>query len=354
MAVLPSLTGLVCLAGLAWLIRLLRRAQADEEEVSSDQGRANGHGTLSADSLAMLINTDPVPHYIIDVRDAFIIAQSPAPALLKNGPGTFMCIAADDVRKLFLRRGSGDFARKFPQQRYPNKDDLLVFVSDDVEQSRKATDDAQALGFSCAVYLERGLASFRDNFQPALADVKYLSRHAVAVILGMVDSFTPVEATVIDLRRADELVVFGTIDKTKQLPVGELPRALKMEEGEFRDKYQFSKPRLDDVLVLSCRTNRRSSWGFQIFTEAGFTRVFVHRTGVYGWQFSSSVKKYESYEKGDEFPKAIPFEVERPDRNTGLRELAEAGLISRAKSEPSRPVLGASESGFDFRPAPSI
>lgn len=61
----------------------------------------------------------------------------------------------------------------------------------------------------------------------------------------------------------------------------------------------------------------------------------MHGTGSFGWEFSSNVKKYESYDKGDPFPKPIKFKVDRPDRNAGLRELSDAGLTSSLRQDVS-------------------
>lgn len=61
----------------------------------------------------------------------------------------------------------------------------------------------------------------------------------------------------------------------------------------------------------------------------------MHSTGCFGWEFSSHVKKYESYEKGDPFPKPTKFKVDKPDRNAGLRELSDAGLTTSSRQDIS-------------------
>lgn len=49
---------------------------------------------------------------------------------------------------MLYRRGSGEFSRRFPELRFPDKDDVLVFVSDKVEQSKQGVKEAQTLGFT--------------------------------------------------------------------------------------------------------------------------------------------------------------------------------------------------------------
>ena len=68
---------------------------------------------------------------------------------------------------------------------------------------------------SC-VYLEGGLAALRSQtIEPAT--LKYINRHAVAVLLGFTETPPPVPVHFIDVRRVDEHVVFGTIEGSRIL-----------------------------------------------------------------------------------------------------------------------------------------
>lgn len=118
--------------------------------------------------------------------------------------------------------------------------------------------------------------------------------------------------------------------------VNELPKALTMEPAAFQDRYQFSKPGVDDVVVTTCRTSKRAIWAAQLLIEAGYTKVFVHHTGSYGWRFSPSVKPYDSYDLGDEIPQPKSFSREIPDASAGLRELEDLGLLGMSKNDSAR------------------
>ena len=52
----------------------------------------------------------------------------------------------------------------------------------------------------------------------------------------------------------------------------ELPKALSMDADEFKSIYSFQKPDHDDLVVLSCRTNRRAKWAAALCSEAGWKR----------------------------------------------------------------------------------
>jgi len=242
---------------------------------------------------------------------------------------------------VFSRRASGEFNARFAPVPYPRKDDLIVCISDEVKDCRKAVQEMESLGYDCSVYLKGGLDSIaarpmsNTNFNRS-STVKHISRHAVALLLNLTDIPSPVDSTVLDLRRVDELVIFGSIQGTKHLTVNELPKALTLDAAAFQEKYQFPKPGREDVVVTSCRTNKRAIWAAHLLTEAGYSKVFVHHTGTYGWRFSPSVKPYDSYNQGEEIPPPKEFTKEYSDASSGLRELEDLGLISLTKNDSMR------------------
>lgn len=118
--------------------------------------------------------------------------------------------------------------------------------------------------------------------------------------------------------------------------VNELPKALTLDENAFQERYQFPKPKADDVVITSCLTNRRATWAARLLIEAGYTKVFVNHTGAYGWRFSPSVKPYDAYELGDIIPAPKEFDRESPDATAGLKELEDLGLLGLNKNESAR------------------
>lgn len=140
--------------------------------------------------------------------------------------------------------------------------------------------------FSC-VYLKVGIETLHSfDYQPI--NTKYISRNSVALLLGLTDVIPPVNALVIDVRRIDELVVYGTIEGTKHLVgkifpnlifnnshvllVNALPIALTLNDAEFYERYSFDKPTEDSLIITSCRGNKRAVWAAHVFTEMGYTK----------------------------------------------------------------------------------
>ncbi|CAD7705438.1 unnamed protein product [Ostreobium quekettii] len=330
-----SLTGILCLVVTVWVVRIWRKRKA-ATVATEDGAERQKFGKLSASTLVMLIEDDPVPHLVVDVRGPE--ERTALPEVLGRASGGLLRAQVCELRGLFQRRSSSDLTQKnftevLPGKKAPRRDDLVVFVCETGEDSVKAVEEMEAMGYSCAVYLDGGLASLRrQTIQPAR--LKYISRHAVAVLLNFVETPPPLDAQFIDVRRADEHTIFGTIEGSKFLNVNELPKALRLDFNEFKSKYGFPKPKRDDVIVLNCRTNRRAKWGAALCGEAGLQRAYVHRQGVHGWHFHPGVKMYDSYYQGDEIPKPRPFQIERPDVDAAWRELEDLGFGRR----PTLPV----------------
>jgi len=304
--------------------------------MESDSVLDSQFGTLSPNALMQLISADVVPHYILDLRTPEQAERKPAPETLRRATGGFLNVPTSEIRKVFSRRASGEFSARFAPVPYPRKDDLIVCISDEVKDCRKAVQEMESLGYDCSVYLKGGFDSIAtrplsNSNLTRSSTVKHISRHAVALLLNLTDIPSPVDSTVMDLRRVDELVIFGSIQGTKHLVVNELPKALTLDAAAFQERYQFPKPGTEDVVITSCRTNKRAIWAAHLLTEAGYTKVFVHHTGTYGWRFSPSVKPYDSYNQGEEIPAPKEFTKEHSDASAGLRELEDLGLISLSK-----------------------
>eukprot|EP00210_Caulerpa_lentillifera_P003019 g2882.t1 len=334
-----SLTGLAFLAAIAVVIRFFRRASQQDEMATDDDTR---YGTLSTRAMMKLIEDEVVRHFVIDLRHPDQLDRSPPPSSYKRATGGFLNIPTSDIRRVFSRRVSGDFSSRFPAIRFPRKEDLIVCVSDEIRDCQKAVQELEACGFDCSVYVRGGYDEPSNRSMDRPNYIRYLSRHAVALLLGLTDLPSPSDSLILDVRRMDELVVFGSIQGMKHLTVNELPKALTLEKDAFFEKYQFRKPEFNDVVVTSCRTCKRAIWAAQLLMEAGYKRVFVHRTGTYGWHFSPSVKAYDSYDLGDEVPSPKEFPKEIPNTAEGLKELENFNLVPITDPELSR------HSGVDF------
>lgn len=102
-----------------------------------------------------------------------------------------------------------------------------------------------------AIDPSRGLCCCRASVDP-----RTINRDALAVLLGLSTLPRHATATVLDVRRPDELALYGAIPGTSHVPAAELPAALAMAPEEWFRRYRFPKPVAGEPLVMQCRTNR--------------------------------------------------------------------------------------------------
>eukprot|EP00210_Caulerpa_lentillifera_P004334 g4134.t1 len=324
-----SLTGLAFLAAVAAIIRLFRGVSQPPEIDSDDDTQ---YGTISTKAMLKLVEDEVVRHFVVDLRQP---EKSAEPTSCKRTlGGGLLNVPTTEIRRVFARRNSGEFGSRFPALQFPRKQDLIICVSDSSSECRRAVQELESCGFDCSVYVrdEANNDSPNQSSINSLGPVQFLSRHAVALLLGLTDLPSPLESVVLDVRRMDELVMFGCIQGMHHLTVNELPKALALESEAFFERYQFRKPNVDDLVVTSCRRCKRAIWAAQLFMEAGYRKVFVHKTGTYGWRFSPTVKVYDEFNLGDVVPKIKQFSKESPNANEGFIELEQFNLVPNTDS----------------------
>jgi len=110
--------------------------------------------------------------------------------------------------------------------------------------------------------------------------------------------------TLIDVRAAEELKIYGQIPTSHNVPIYELnEEAMNLSSEEWLSKYSFPKIKQGDKICLYCRSQRRSNMAARTLEGFGYTNIYILREGVIGWAYlDSSVLAYESYEPGKETP----------------------------------------------------
>ncbi|XP_045465285.1 putative thiosulfate sulfurtransferase, mitochondrial [Harmonia axyridis] len=92
------------------------------------------------------------------------------------------------------------------------------------------------------------------------------------------------DALVIDVREPKELEEDGKIPGAVNIPLGNVESAfLKANLEEFRQKYGVEKPGIDTLIVMSCRSGRRSESATQMLERIGFRNVFNYEGGWLDW-----------------------------------------------------------------------
>lgn len=206
---------------------------------------------------------------------------------------------------------------------------VAVVLDDDESKARRVADTlAEAAGDSgrrIVVYAKGGGAAPAEAPPPAA----FVSRHATKALQMRG------RAVVVDLRRPEERERFGAIPGSLSLPVQDVPLALGMSADAFEAAYGFAREdKGGALLILQCRTHRRSHWASVAFEEAGVRsalpggeRHAVLRDGVYGWKLDAVVQRYKGYDGPNHgVPEAEPFDVEAVDESAARTELSELGI----------------------------
>ena len=133
------------------------------------------------------------------------------------------------------------------------------------------------------------------------------------------------DVLVIDVRRRDEVILYGAIRGAKHVPIDQLASALSPNMGgqAFRDLYHFDKPNKNQLLVFCSRAFSRATWAAHVAMDAGYDRVCVYGSGTCGWKNDDAVCAYASYGIGDAPPSPMSCEKEAIDYQRGFAEVSD-------------------------------
>lgn len=244
----------------------------------------------------------------------------------------------------------------FPHIKCPDTFTMLVLLGDTEEQECRAASKLNALGYQRSLCVEGSIhALLREEseldrgFEMTFGkgpEVKYISRDGLATLLmgssreseergkngqsrhndvHEVPSSSRHDFLVVDVRRRDEIILYGAIHGAKNVPIDQLASALSsnVSDEAFRQLYHFDKPRKDVLLVFCSRAFSRATWAAHVALDAGYSRVCVYSSGVCGWRLDPAVSGYEAYGLGDAPPSPQTSDREAVDHQRGFAELAD-------------------------------
>jgi rhodanese-related sulfurtransferase len=317
-----SLSTVLLLSAAAWAVRLLRANNIlrPVERPAKPAARASGKtlfGLLSPAAFRLLLELEPIPFLLLDVRPAEAAEAEPLSAWLPPRALARSVHLAEEELPCALRRGSGVWQQRFgsapPEPRL-----TLVFLCSDGAASARCAGAAAALGFSRCSLLSGGLSRMGPASAPRPPRCAYAGRHALAVLL---DGGQPAQGggpercpLLLDVRRSDERALYGGIPGAAHLPAEQLPRALAMGGEEWARCVPFARPAPDATLILHSRREARALWAAQLVQDAGYGAACVLREGVVGWRFSEGVAAYAAYGERDVPPPPVSAKHEEPNK----------------------------------------
>jgi len=90
-------------------------------------------------------------------------------------------------------------------------------------------------------------------------------------------------ATIVDVRNPGELATDGKIPKAVNLPLAEIPEALRLSEEAFRARYGFPRPGDHEPMVLHCKAGIRAAKAAGLLAQAGFSNMRVYKGSFGDW-----------------------------------------------------------------------
>ncbi len=270
----------------------------------------------------------------------------------------------------------------FPHVKCPDTFTILVLLGENEEQECRAAARLNALGYQRSLCVKGSIHALlreeneEDGGFGKGPDVTYLSRDGLAVLLvgsprmaapswgqhhGNMEVGSSIYSTnsesgmnvalggvdlamhgggdmalpgqkgsnsdfvLVDVRRKDEVILYGAIHGARNIPVDQLASALSsnMTNGDFQQLYHFPKPDKNRLLVFCSRAFSRATWAAHVAMDAGYSRVCVYASGVCGWKLDPAVAGYPSYGLGDAPPSPVSSDREEVDHQRGYAELAD-------------------------------
>ena len=356
-----SLTTAVCLSLIAWSVRVLRSSKpnllkdlqshlkskstandgsgSNENKATSinsikqkarNAARHESYARLSPLAFWLLVGTKPVEFFIVDVSDRnensdlvralqrrFISEEKEEEANVnRNKSLYYVRMDLSEVQLLLRNRNSpssasSTFRKRYPRTKTPGLRSNLIFVSPHGKHAAQAAAQASSLGFSRCSTVVGGMVSLiplLDSDMKSLLseeDVS-LSRDAFMTLLESTHLLSSGGAVIIDIRRYDERVYYGSVRGTVHMLVDHIPKALLLGDEDWFRSFRFPKPKPETFVVLLTSSSSRANWARQVFSDAGVTNVRTYSVeNGFAWAQHSRCTKYEMFEEGEKPPEIM-------------------------------------------------
>lgn len=345
-----SLGSAIILTLLAWGVRWIRaevgkRKASRGEDLWEQYAVGPYHARVSVSTLLGLLETRACSFLLLDVRPFTNIEYSFNDEQSGNSeqrhseefeqrlPGEFRGAIRLPYDLIGNVLGSVQtWEATFPHVKCPDIFTILVILGENEEQEMRAATSLNSLGYQKSLCVKGSIEalSYQSIGQVPRSNVHYISRDGLALLISdaTFDSSDYMKMDqaflLIDVRRRDEIILFGSITGSHNIPIDELASSLSsnMASVEFEQKYHFAKPAKNVMLIMCSRTYARATWAAQIAQDVGYKNVLVYAQGVNGWKLDPAVSAYPCYGLGDAPPEPLEYESAIIDRSHGMAELA--------------------------------
>ena len=187
---------------------------------------------------------------------------------------------------------SSDMTTSAPTQRiklidlikyYNEKEDQdkhVIFVSskEDLDQAYQTI---LSLGYTEEKNVIKGYSKGIDAFKRAGGEVEF---PRIVTFDALKESLNLGTTLLIDVRNRSELNSPGQIPKSVCVPLHEiLNGAFELLDKDFKERYSFDKPHLNDVFVLTCRSGRRILVAEKYLQGLGYENIRIYPGSYKDW-----------------------------------------------------------------------
>uniref|UniRef100_A0A336MVY0 CSON008174 protein n=1 Tax=Culicoides sonorensis TaxID=179676 RepID=A0A336MVY0_CULSO len=232
----------------------------------------------NADRLATYDEIKNLPNtpekYLIDVRTPFEIKRTGRIPTSINIP------LGDVERALSDKMSSSEFEKLYGRPK-PKTSDCLIFSCCTGRRSQMALDIVGKLGYQRYRNYKGSWMEWAEKLPVATyEDVKDLPNHP--------------EKYLIDVRHPYEIQRTGKIPTSINVPIAQLAQAFsdKMSSSEFEKLYGRPKPSVDDCVMFTCCTGRRSTIAQDMLLNLGYKRVRNYKGSWMEWVDRMPVATY--------------------------------------------------------------
>lgn len=189
-------------------------------------------------------------------------------------------VESSDTTTSILKQGLKliDLIKYYNEKEDQDKQVIFVAKKEDLE---RAYQTILSLGYKEDKNVIKGYAKGINALKQAGGEVEF---PRIVRFDALSESLTLGTTLLIDVRNRSELNSPGQIPRSVCVPLHEiLNGAFELPDNDFKERYNFKKPNLNDVFVLTCRSGRRILVAEKYLKGLGYENIRIYPGSYKDW-----------------------------------------------------------------------
>ena len=195
-------------------------------------------------------------------------------------PVVFHHLPFSDTSTSIIKEGLKliDLIKYYNEKEDQDKQVIFVAKKEDLDQAYQTI---LSLGYKEDKNVIKGYAKGINALKQAGGEVEF---PRIVSFDALSESLNLGTTLLIDVRNRSELNSPGQIPRSVCVPLHEiLNGAFELPDNDFQERYNFKKPRLDDVFVLTCRSGRRILVAENYLKGLGYEKIRIYPGSYKDW-----------------------------------------------------------------------